>query len=117
MKTVNSLQLVDNTLRRNICGICQENAICMVLKYKRSNKKGERFKKMYVCTRCIPLRQELNFDNDFIVVKKKDFENMREAANEFMQALERGKVLEPVKEIELQSEKGIQLESENEMEL
>ena len=87
MKTVNSLQLVDNTLRRNICGICQENAMCMVLKYKRSNKKGERFKKMHVCTRCIPLRQELNFDNDFIVVKKKDFELLANTINSLSTAV------------------------------
>jgi len=57
------------------------------------------------------------YSNNQFFIKKKDFENMREAANEFMQALEKGKVLEPVKEIELKSEKEIQLGSENEMEL
>jgi len=71
----------DTELHLARCDLCGHLALCFKFKKRRADKGKRRWSKVYACTQCVPIREELKFGEHLVVMK-------RERLNALLTALE-----------------------------
>lgn len=75
--------LGDSNLVRKVCHICFRETYCRPLKVKSQRKRNV----YWLCTRCLPISNEVVFNDEYIVLRRKNLEKLYKAIHYLVSAL------------------------------